>query len=265
MKPDPKADFPFSYPVQEWLDRQVTAYDQSFFIEGDPISVPHRFTGKQDREIAGLFTAIIAWGLRKTIISNATLLMERMDWAPYDFILHHKPQDRKRLYGFVHRTFQTDDLLYLVERIQRWYQTHESLEDAFLHDEGRCIDMYHALSGFHTHMFDSTDVMERTRKHISTPVRGSACKRLNMFLRWMVRNRGGVDFGIWERISPSQLVIPLDVHVSRVARQLSLLDRKQDDWTSAIMLTEKLREFDPEDPVKYDFALFGWAVSQGKR
>lgn len=228
------------------------------------MSVPHRFTLLQDIEIAGFFAAIMAWGQRPTIIRKANELMEMMDDAPYAFIRDHTESDRKVLLSFKHRTLQPDDIIYLVDVLQRYYQTHASLEDAFakhLNEEDE--DMYPSLAGFHTIMFDHPDVMERTRKHISTPERKSSCKRLNMYLRWMVRSDdAGVDFGLWKKIKPSQLVIPLDLHVGNVARKLGLLNRLQNDWQSAIELTKRLREFDAVDPVKYDFALFGAGVNR---
>ena len=217
----------------------------------------------QDIEIAGFFAAIMAWGQRPTIIRKANELMAMMDHAPYAFIRDHTEPDRKILLSFKHRTLQPDDIIYLVDILQRYFQTHTSLESAFAkHLKEDHEDMYHALSGFHNILFDHPDVMERTRKHISTPERKSSCKRLNMYLRWMVRSDDtGVDFGLWKKIKPSQLVIPLDLHVGNVARKLGLLQRSQNDWQSAIELTKRLREFDANDPVKYDFALFGAGVN----
>jgi uncharacterized protein (TIGR02757 family) len=248
--------------LHHWLEDRVTQYNHPYFIEHDPISVPHRYTALPDIEIAGFFTAIMSWGLRRTIISKSLELMSLMDNSPFDFVKNHQPPERKRFTSFKHRTLQPDDVIYLVEILQQYYQQHDSLEDAFSkHLSGADADTYKALAGFHHILFDQPDVMERTRKHISTPERKSSCKRLNMYLRWMVRQDDrGVDFGLWKRIKSSQLIIPLDVHVGRVARSVGLLERTQNDWQAAKELTMRLRDFDREDPVKYDFALFGEGV-----
>jgi uncharacterized protein (TIGR02757 family) len=248
--------------LKEWLDKGVMQFNQPAFIAADPISVPHQYSRLQDIEIAGFFTAIMSWGQRVTIINKANELMHMMDKAPYDFIRNHQPADRLRFNAFKHRTLQPDDVIYLVEVLQVMYQQHDSLENAFADYVGPDDeDTFHALVGFHSRLFDHPWVMERTRKHISTPANKSSCKRLNMYLRWMVRkDRNGVDFGLWRRISPAQLIIPLDLHVGRVARQLRLLERIQNDWQAAKELTMRLKEFSPDDPVKYDFALFGEGV-----
>ena len=208
----------------------------------------------------------MAWGQRKTIISNANRLMQMMDDAPYDFIRHHQDTDRKRFESFCHRTLQSDDILYLVTVLQDYYRKEMSLEAAFAGPMGvDDADVYAGLEGFHNMMFDQPWVLERTRKHIATPVRKSSCKRLNMYLRWMVRRDDReVDFGLWKRITPGQLVIPLDVHVGNVARRLGLLRRETNDWQAAKELTECLKQFDPADPVRYDFALFGAGIHQSK-
>lgn len=248
------------------LDAAVAQYNQAVFIESDPIGIPHRFSKLQDREIMGFWTAMLAWGQRKTIIQSANRLVQLMDGAPYDFIRHHEEKDRARLLQFKHRTFQSTDTLYFLEFFQRYYRQHTSLETAFsrhlqLGDE----TVEKALVGFHRDFFDHPFAPDRTRKHVATPERGSTCKRLNMFLRWMVRQDGcGVDFGLWTNIRPSQLLVPLDVHVDRVARRLGLLQRKQTDWLAVLELTAALRQFDETDPVKYDFALFGLGVLEGK-
>lgn len=232
------------------------------FIEGDPVSVPHQFTRLQDIELSGFFAAIMAWGQRKTIINKANELMDLMDRAPYDFIVHHQSKERNRFKVFKHRTLQPDDVMYIVEILQVYYQKKTSLEDAFAdHMESGHDDVYAAIAGFHHVLFDHPFVMERTRKHISTPERKSSCKRLNMYLRWMVRqDENGVDFGLWNKIKPTQLIIPLDLHVGRVARELGLLTRPQNDWQAAKELTMELKKFDADDPVKYDFALFGEGI-----
>jgi uncharacterized protein (TIGR02757 family) len=261
-------DKPFSKKqfesLREWLEEKAAQYNHASFIVDDPISVPHRFSKLQDIEIAGFFAAIMAWGQRKTIINKANELMGLMDDAPFDFIRHHTEHDRKRFISFKHRTLQPDDILFLVEVLQQYYHRHESLEDAFaMHIIADDEDVYNGLAGFYTMVFDQAYVLERTRKHIATPVRKSSCKRLNMFLRWMVRSdTQGVDFGLWKKISPSQLIIPLDLHVGNVARHLKLLDRPVNDWQAAKALTVMLKRFDPDDPVRYDFALFGAGINQ---
>jgi uncharacterized protein (TIGR02757 family) len=241
------------------LDRKVMQFNQVTFIEADPVSIPHQFTKKQDIEIAAFFTAIISWGQRKTILQSATRLMELMDFTPHDFLQNHTDQDLKRFEGFVHRTFNATDLYYLIHVLKFYYQKHEGLEDLFLNAKATPIlGIRDKLIHFHNQVFDFDFAPERTRKHIATPERNSACKRLNMFLRWMVRKDGnGVDFGIWERITPQELMCPLDVHVHRVALDLGLMSRTQADWKAAEELTAQLRLFCPDDPVKYDFALFG--------
>jgi uncharacterized protein (TIGR02757 family) len=248
--------------IKKRLDEGVKRYNQPAFIGQDPISVPHRFSHLQDIEIAAFWAAILAWGQRKTIINNANKLMDLMDGAPHDFILNHEEKDRARFLEFKHRTFLATDTLYFLEFFQYYYRQHSSLEDAFArHLSPADEHIGPALAGFHEFFFALPYAPERTRKHIATPARKSTCKRLNMFLRWMVRKDGnGVDFGIWRRISPAQLLLPLDIHVDRVARRLGLLERKQTDWLAVLELTQKLRAFDAEDPVKYDFALFGMGV-----
>lgn len=247
-----------------FLDEKVLLYNQPSFIDKDPISIPHRFTKKQDIEIAGLFAALFAWGQRTTIINKATDLINRFDNAPYDFILHHKEQDLKNLMGFKHRTFQQDDLFFLVHFLHTHYKKHDSLESAFSSMKENSPDkssMENRLRFFYTYVF-SHEHLKRTEKHISTPAKNSACKRINMYLRWMVRNdKKGVDFGIWDSISPSELIIPLDVHVLRISQKLELLDNNKTNWQIAVHLTEQLRQFDLNDPVKYDFALFGMGVA----
>ncbi len=244
------------------LDFYAARYNTPDFIASDPISIPHRFSRLQDIEIMGLWTAVLAWGQRKTIINKANELVERMDGAPYDFILHHVPEERQRLMDFKHRTFQTTDTLYFLEFLQDYYRRHDTLEMAFAaHLSPGDITVEKALTGFHEQFFSLPDAPSRTTKHIATPARRSSCKRLNMFLRWMVRRDAqGVDFGLWSQIRSSQLVIPLDVHVERVSRRMGLLQRPQTDWQAALELTENLRRYDAEDPVRYDFALFGIGV-----
>jgi uncharacterized protein (TIGR02757 family) len=244
------------------LDELVEHYNQPSFIEQDPICIPHQFSRKQDIEIMGFWAAMLAWGQRKTIINKSKELVELMDGAPYDFILNHEEKDRARFMAFKHRTFQPTDTLYFLAFFQYYYRQHDSLEEAFArHLPTDAPDVGPALVGFHEDFFDLPFAPQRTRKHVATPKRRSTCKRLNMFLRWMVRqDDNGVDFGLWQHIHPRQLLMPLDVHVERVARRLGLLQRKQVDWQAVLELTEQVRRFDPEDPVKYDFALFGMGV-----
>ncbi len=248
--------------LKDLLDGAADRYNRPDFITADPISIPHRFSKLQDREIMAFWAATLAWGQRKTIIQSANRLAELMDNAPYDFIINHLEQDRARFESFKHRTFQATDTLWFLEFFQNFYRKNASLETAFSrHLSPNDPTVENALRGFHNDFFDHPFAPERTRKHVATPARGSTCKRLNMFLRWMVRkDNAGVDFGIWENISPAQLLIPLDVHVERVARRLGLLHRKQTDWQSVLELTSNLRDFDPVDPVRYDFALFGMGV-----
>lgn len=248
--------------IKEFLDKKVDFYNQPSFIAADPICIPHLFTKKQDIEIAGFFAAIFAWGNRTTIINKAKELMQLMDIAPFEFVISHDEKDLKRLLGFKHRTFNDTDLLYFVEFFKQHYSHYKSLEAAFTRHGYTAEKM---LTGFHHYFFSLEDIPERTRKHIATPERNSTCKRLNMYLRWMVRRDDkGVDFGIWKDISPAQLICPLDVHVARVARQLGILKRKQNDWETALELTEYLRTLDKDDPVKYDFALFGLGAIEPK-
>jgi len=248
--------------IKAHLDFHAEKYNAPAFIESDPIAIPRRFSKLQDIEIMGFWTAMLAWGQRKTIIAKANELAALMDGAPHDFILNHRPEDRKRLLNFKHRTFQATDTIYFLEFLQYYYQTHASLETAFAkHLTPEDLTTEQALIGFHDTFFSLPDAPARTAKHIATPARRSSCKRLNMFLRWMVRNDArGVDFGLWSQIRASQLVIPLDVHVERIARRMGLLTRPQTDWQAALELTENLRRFDSQDPVKYDFALFGIGV-----
>lgn len=250
--------------LQEFLDHYVDKYNRPAFIENDPISIPHRFSHRPDIEIMGFWVAMLAWGQRITIINKAEELISLMDGAPYDFIVNHQERDRQRFLEFKHRTFQPIDTLYFLEFFQWYYRRHNTLEEAFVrHLVPGARDVGPALSGFHDLFFSLPHAPQRTRKHVATPDRKSSCKRLNMFLRWMVRRDDrGVDFGLWQRIAPAQLLMPLDVHVDRIARRLGLLRRKQTDWAAVQELTSNLRLFDPKDPVKYDFALFGLGVLQ---
>jgi uncharacterized protein (TIGR02757 family) len=246
--------------LKNFLDEKADQFNQPGFIELDPISVPHLFKKKQDIEIAGLIAAVLAWGQRVTIIHKAKDFLNRMDNAPHDFLLNHKTKDLKRFHDYKHRTFNETDALYFIEFLSQYYRQHHSLEDAFAVREAD-DHVGNGLINFHHLCFSLDDFPARTKKHISTPERKSACKRINMFLRWMVRqDNKGVDFGIWKKISPAQLICPIDLHVERVARKIKLIKRKQMDWETALELTSNLKKFDPVDPVKYDFALFGLGV-----
>jgi uncharacterized protein (TIGR02757 family) len=247
--------------LKAYLDELADRFNAPEFIESDPVSVPHEFTLRQDIEIAALFAAVLAWGQRKTIISKCRELMDRMDRAPYAFIRHHSESDLRQLMGFRHRTFNDTDLLYFVAFLHWYYNRHDTLETVF---EGGSIAS--GLERFHQMFFSLEGCPPRTRKHISTPVKKSTCKRLNMYLRWMVRSDDrGVDFGLWRNISPANLICPCDVHVDRVARKLGLIKRKQTDWQTAIELTDRLKQFDATDPVRYDFALFGLGIVENSK
>lgn len=242
----------------------VDRYNCKDFIQNDPMQIPLAFSKLQDQEIAAFFTATLAWGLRKTIINKSRELMERMGNSPHDFILNHSANDLKDLESFKHRTFNATDLLYFVDFLHRHYQDYDSLEDAFLIGmKGDTPDLKDGLIGFHNYFFASPNAPSRTRKHVATPERKSACKRLNMMTRWLVRSDDrDVDLGIWKRIKPSQLYIPLDVHVDRIARRWGILTRKQTDWQAVEEVTDFCRKLDPEDPGKYDFALFGLGLEE---
>jgi uncharacterized protein (TIGR02757 family) len=278
--------------LKSFLDAKVEQYNRREFIENDPIVIPHQFTLRQDVEIMGFFAAILAWGQRKTIISKCKELSSRMDNSPFEFITNHQPSDLKVMLGFKHRTFNDTDLLYFIHFFQQHYLKYNSLEEAFipkafreefttdvfgnaldqtsspcfageLRNVASVADIETSLNYFRSYFTSLPDFPKRTVKHVTSPSQKSTCKRLNMFLRWMVRkDEKGVDFGIWNKIKPSQLICPCDVHVDRVARKLNLIQRKQTDWLTALELSNRLREFDPEDPVKYDFALFGLGVEE---
>lgn len=263
--------------LKDFFDEKVIQYNHPSFIKDDPVCIPHLFTQKADIEIAGLFAAVFAWGNRTTIINKARELMQLMDNAPHQFCLHHSSKDLQPLLQFKHRTFNATDLLYFIEFLQYHYSHYASLESAFVPPQKSTFFMQEAndadnspentvekaLIHFHHYFFSLEHVPQRTRKHIATPWKGSTCKRLNMYLRWMVRKDSqGVDFGLWKKIKPSELICPIDVHVARVAKRFGLLHRKQVDWQAAVELTHYLRTLDPDDPVKYDFALFGLGVME---
>lgn len=248
--------------LKDFLDLKVAKYNVPNFIELDPISIPKKYTVPQDVEITAFWTSILAWGQRVTIINKANELFSLMGDSPYDFIVNHTESDRQRFENFKHRTFNFEDTLYFLEFLQNHYRKSETLEDAFL-PKGKFENVESSLIHFREYFFDHPYAPKRTTKHIASPARKSTCKRLNMFLRWMVRNdESGVDFGIWNKILPSELMIPLDVHVEKHSRNLGLLQRKQRDWQAVTELTNNLRKFDASDPVKYDFALFGMGVDK---
>lgn len=243
--------------LKEFLDYKANQYEIIDFITSDPIQIPHRFKQKEDVEIAGFLTASIAWGNRLSILKSANKMMALMDDAPYDFIINHKKRDLSIFEGFVHRTFNATDLTFFVRSLQNIYKNHQGLENVFSSNNPSLQDTIHDFKS----IFFEIDHPQRTLKHVSDPLKGSAAKRLNMFMRWMVRsNTKGVDFGIWKQHSPAQLSIPLDVHTGNIARKLNLIQRKQNDFKTLKELDKKLRKFDPVDPVKYDYALFGLGV-----
>ncbi|SDS44656.1 TIGR02757 family protein [Formosa sp. Hel1_31_208] len=248
--------------LKEFLDAKVVQYNHPNFIESDPIQIPHLFSKKEDIEISGFLTATIAWGNRRSIINNAHKMMDLLDHSPYDFILNHSETDLERLQSFVHRTFNGNDFTQFVKSLKHLYTAHNGLEAVFSkYSETNSLQL--SIHKFKTHFFEIHH-LDRTKKHVSDPLKNSAAKRINMFLRWMIRNDNtGVDFGIWNSLNPAQLSCPLDVHSGNVARQLKLLKRKQNDAKALAELDKSLRQLDPIDPVKYDFALFGLGVFEG--
>jgi len=245
--------------LKEFLDEKVMLYNNLSFIKSDPIQIPHLFSKKEDIEISGFLTAIISWGNRKMIIRNALKMMELLDNAPYDFIINHQKSDLKPFKNFVHRTFNSEDLYQFIQSLEHIYKKHQGLEKtlAIIGEKTTYIEAIHNLKK----IFFEIPHLQRTKKHISDPLKNSAAKRINMFLRWMVRNdQTGVDFGIWKTHNAANLSCPLDVHSGNVARKLALLSRKQNDWKAVTELDTNLRKLDHEDPVKYDFALFGLGV-----
>ncbi len=243
------------------LEEKTALYNQPEFIQSDPISIPHTFSQREDIEISGFMVATIAWGQRTTIVKNGFRLMEIMDNSPYDFVINAGTSDLKRVSGFVHRTLNGDDCLFFIESLRNIYLNHDGMEAVFQSgiQQGHS-DVYGAICSFRQ-VFLSSPHLDRSAKHLANPATGSSAKRINMFLRWMVRkDNNGVDFGIWNSISPALLCCPLDVHVGNVARKLGLLKRPQNDWKAVIELTTQLRRLDPADPIRYDFALFGTGV-----
>jgi uncharacterized protein (TIGR02757 family) len=269
--------------LKSFLDAKVAQYNRPEFVANDPVSIPHMFKKKQDIEIMGFWAATLAWGQRVTIINKCRELITLMDGAPHDFIINHQEPDLKKLLHFKHRTFNDIDTLYFISFFRQHYERFDSLEEAFVPSNKFVIlsdsegsnreyalqqvqgdsKVEAALNHFRTYFFSLPDFPHRTKKHVSSPSQKSTCKRLNMFLRWMVRkDNKGVDFGIWNKIKPADLICPCDLHVDRVARKLKLINRKQTDWQTAVELTACLKELDPLDPVKYDFALFGLGIEE---
>ncbi|MGC6438390.1 MAG: TIGR02757 family protein [Flavobacteriaceae bacterium] len=248
--------------LKGFLDSKVEQYNTTEFIKSDPIQIPHRFNKKEDIEISAFITATIAWGNRKSIIKSSSSFMERMDHSPHDFVMNHADTDLKGLEGFVHRTFNWIDAVQFVKSLRHIYDTYGGME-ALFHRYSTSESLQNAIHHFKNHFFE-IEHTERTKKHISDPLNNSAAKRINMFLRWMVRpNITGVDFGLWSTLKPKQLSCPLDVHSGNVARKLGLLKRTQNDAKAVIELDQILRQLDVNDPVKYDFALFGLGVFEG--
>jgi len=250
------------YDLKEFLDSKVEQYNKPKFIETDPIQIPHQFCKKEDIEIAGFLTATIAWGNRKSIINNAKRLVKLLDNSPHDFVINHTDSDLEKLLPFVHRTFNGLDYSQFIKSLQHIYKNYNGLEAVFVkHAESNSLQQsIHHLKRY----FFEIEHLQRTQKHVSDPLKNSAAKRINMFLRWMVRNdNAGVDFGIWNSLAPAQLSCPLDVHSGNVSRKLGLLKRKQNDAKALLELDTSLRKMDANDPVKYDFALFGLGVFEG--
>ena len=245
--------------LKNFLDEKYQEYNNVKFIEDDPIQIPHLFTNHKDIEIAGFLTSIISWGNRKSIINNAKKMMNLLDNSPYDFIKNCKDSEIKKL-EFVHRTFNSIDFRFFLHSLKNIYTRNESMEDIFLDDDSNF--MFDGIINFRK-IFFSVNHEKRSQKHISNPLKNSCCKRINMFLRWMVRNDQNVDFGIWKKIKKSKLSCPLDVHTGRVARKLGLINRKQNDFKSLCELDKNLRLLDKDDPVKYDFSLFGLGMYEG--
>ncbi|MAU62798.1 MAG: TIGR02757 family protein [Flavobacteriaceae bacterium] len=250
-----------NYELKDFLDEKSFKYNQINFIDSDPIQVPHQFKIKQDIEISSFLTSVIAWGQRKTIINNGFKMMEILDNSPYDFILNSTEKEIEKT-NIIHRTFNSIDFRFFLKTLKRIYQEYDDLESVFLPKKNE-LNMHSSIHNFKK-IFFQNNFPKRTTKHISDPYKGSACKRINMFLRWMVRkDNNGVDFGIWKKISPSILSCPLDIHSGNVARKLDLLSRKQNDHKAVLELDDRLRKLNIKDPVKYDFALFGLGVFEG--
>ena len=250
-----------SQELKEFLDEKADFYEQKQFIQNDPISIPHEFDSKLDTEISGFLISIISWGNRKSIINSGYKIIDLLDHSPSDFILNHSHNDLKNIKGSIHRTFNSEDLVYFIKSLKNIYTNYNGIE-GIMSNPSNGENLQERISNFKK-IFFQLNHKKRTKKHLPDPLNGSAAKRFNMFLRWMVRsNKKGVDFGLWKSISPSQLSCPLDVHTGNIARKLGLLKRAQNDYLAVNELDKKLREMDREDPVKYDFALFGLGVNE---
>jgi len=249
--------------ILDLLNQKAIQYNTPEFIKSDPISIPHAFSNKHDIEISGFLTSVISWGRRAAILKSANKLMELMDNSPYDFLTNSADIEFKRFSGFVYRTFNSDDCLFLITALRNIYSHSDSLENIATQSFKVNNNIMNVITGMRNAILE-TPHLKRSEKHLANPLTGSAAKRVNMYLRWMIRkDNNGVDFGIWKDIPQSHLICPLDVHSGNVARKLGLLTRKQNDWKAAIELTSQLRIFDKNDPVKYDYALFGMGVFEG--
>jgi len=247
--------------LKELLDIKHEEYNNIAFIENDPIQIPHKFKKKEDIEISGFLTATIAWGNRKSIINSSKRMMELLENDPHEFIINHSDKDLKSLTKFVHRTFNGYDFIQFVKSLKNIYCNHGGLEMVFFNNmkDNSLHNSIHQLKN----IFFEIEHLKRTKKHVSDPFKGSAAKRINMFLRWMVRKDDkGVDFGIWNSINQKNLSCPLDIHSGNIARKLGILKRKQNDHKAVLELDNSLRKYDESDPVKYDFALFGMGVNE---
>ncbi len=250
--------------ILELLNKKVKEYNKPKFIETDPISIPHQFSRQKDIEISGYLTSIISWGRRPAILKSANRLMKIMGYEPYNFVMNAGKTDLKQLEGYVYRTFNSDDCLFAIEAMKNLYSEYASMEELANKSFSEKNEIKDVIIGIRKELL-KTEHLKRSEKHFANPETGSAAKRTNMFLRWMIRqDKCGVDFGIWKKIPSSSLMIPLDVHSGNTARALGLLTRKQNDWKAVEELTARIRKFDPLDPVKYDFALFGIGVFEGK-
>lgn len=248
--------------MKEFLDEKYLRFNSENFIYNDPVSIPHMFSSKKDIELSGFLTATISWGRRDLIIASAKELMKRMGDKPYEFLLESEPEDLEEFSSYYYRTFQGTDIIYFLQALKRIYLKYEDMEQLFITHYSKYGNIMGALGGFRSEFF-SCEHEKRTEKHFADISRGAAGKRLNMFLRWMVRKDSrGVDFGLWDRISPSELFIPLDLHSGNIARKLGLLKRRANDWKAVEELTCILRKFDQSDPVRYDYALFGLGVNE---
>lgn len=248
--------------IKLFLDQQVRQFNQESFLKEDPIQIPKKFKKREDIEIAGFLTSIITWGNRKAIIKSASLLMDLMENEPYRFIVEGSESEWEKMNNFVYRTFNSSDLLFLMKALKNVLKSYGNLENIFNNYFQQSNNIKDSIIGFRSELLKTTH-LRRSEKHLANPAKGSAAKRINMFLRWMVRkDNSGIDFGIWDSIPMSALMIPLDVHSGRMARNLGLLSRKQNDWKAVEELTERLKELDSDDPIKYDFALFGMGVNK---